>query len=552
MRIVRHVTAFALVAFGVACAGGASVVRPNDVTGGNAVGDRTCDSKRVAGDSEPFAVDWPDTSRASLEGAMGRGVAVVKYSCDGVEVLKGCSIAGEYAYRGISKKTKVIKMKDQAEIAANLGPARLPISVEAEVKSGRSLNLAYALVGNASTTVQTVSRDMLKGRCEGATHFVFEASLGAFAMATTAAGEAKGAAEVFSMGKTKASADSAKSAETTDGDLDACAEATDGATSRIDGCQALVRVTLFAIADSAQPTGKAKDKFACGEGYTYDDGACVKASEAKAPLCEKGDQAGCKKSCAAGNAASCERLANVLDAKHFKDGEPSKDLAGFRATVKGMEGSFKGACEAGHGGACLMAAYAFLDAKHPADAEELEAKKDAVPTFVDYVTKGCKAGDTSACEWVSNIYSDGFLRSDPDHPVAKDGKKLVEIVGLACDRGAASACLIIAGEAFAGVGVGSNEDSRNKLTVKYLERACTGGMAVACTVGGALQSSKATCERGMKAVTPALRKGRYAMQLFADSEDECPRFSKLVDDDSAKEQFGLGCKQGDTFACSMK
>ena len=89
---------------------------------------------------------------------MSRGVAVVRYSCEGAEVLKGCSVRGDYGYVGISKKTSVIEMNDKGSVSANLGPAHIPASFEAEMAQGKSLNLAYMIVGEQSTTVQTVTR----------------------------------------------------------------------------------------------------------------------------------------------------------------------------------------------------------------------------------------------------------------------------------------------------------------------------------------------------------------------------------------------------------
>ena len=50
-----------------------------------------CEEDGVPGDHSPLVVHWPDTQRAALESAMTRGVAVIKYTCEGVEVLPGCS-----------------------------------------------------------------------------------------------------------------------------------------------------------------------------------------------------------------------------------------------------------------------------------------------------------------------------------------------------------------------------------------------------------------------------------------------------------------------------
>ncbi len=249
---------------------------------------------------------------------MSRGIAVVKSSCDGVEVLKACSVAGEYAYRGISRKTKVIKMKDESSISANLGPATLPVSVSADLKQGKSLDLAYVFVGSDATTVGSVSRDMLKGRCEGATHFVYQASVGAFALGTSAAGEAARRGRGLRVRQGRRLGASNKSTETTDGDLKACEAASDGAKSKTEGCKALFRVQLYPIDDKPQAAPLvARDVRSCPPGFAFSDGACLASSEVKAPLCEHGDLEGCKAQCLAGSDESCGRFSATVIERNF-------------------------------------------------------------------------------------------------------------------------------------------------------------------------------------------------------------------------------------------
>ncbi|APR78647.1 Hypothetical protein A7982_03994 [Minicystis rosea] len=541
--------------FLAACAGGASAVRPQEDSARTAVGERACDPKHAAGDSEPFVVDWSDKDRSSLESAMDRGVAVVKYSCEGVEILKGCSVAGEYAYRGVSKKTKVVKLKDQAAVSANFGPTMLPVSVQAELKQGKSLDLAYAVVGNESTTVQDVTRDMLKGRCDGATHFVFEASLGAFALGTSAAGEAKVAADVFKYGKAGASGDTSRATDTSDGDLKACDGASDAARSKTEGCKALVRVSLFAIKDG-KPTKKArphKDARSCAKGYAYADGACLPAAEVKAPACAPGDAEGCKVQCRAGSAASCGRFSAALIAR-FDNGRYGLEKAKrdeIAAALGGLEAPLRDACEKDEPAACTAAAYAHLVAKGSSD---LLPENAQVPGFVELITKGCRGGDTIACNWAVLTYSDAIFAKEEQASVRipADAGKLTDIVGLGCDRGNALACLFLSSELMGNNRLALAPEERAKRTASYLLRACTGGIAEACALGGAVRSPTAECSAAFKALRPALKKGGTALDRFADMEDDCAHVASAQNAESAKELFALGCKRGDAFSCSKK
>lgn len=538
----------------LACANQAALVRPQEATAGEASGEHACDAKRVGGDSEPFAVDWSDANRASLESSMARGVAVVKYSCGGVEVLKGCSVAGDYAYRGISKKTKVVQMKDMSAVAANLGPTMLPVAVQAEMKQGKGLDLAYVMVGSEATTVQTVSRDMLKGRCDGATHFVYEANLGAFALDTSASGEAKAAAQVFGVGGGKAEGSSAKSTRSTDGDVQACDKATDEARAKTEGCKAVVRVSLFAIADSAsKPTAEqslvSPDSRSCPSGFFWVDGACAK--EAKVPLCAQDDLEGCKTQCKAGSSESCGRFAATLIKHSYTPGFTviSKQRGAVAATVKGLDGPLRAACDKGEGAACWGAALTtMLD--HP-DPDFLPEGSD-VPGFVPLMIKGCKAGDTVSCYYTMSLFGDGLLAKEKVNPVPRDQAKMIDIVGLACDRGNPTACLMLSVQIIGEERATSSATERANLGLKYARRACTGGIKEGCALAGAIQQPTAECRATFSALRTELAKANEIMRILAGLGEECSVVAPLQNPAAAKESFALGCRLGQAVSCTQK
>jgi len=538
----------------VACANQAALVRPQEATAGEASGEHACDAKRVGGDSEPFAVDWSDTNRAALESSMSRGVAVVKYSCSGVEVLKGCSVAGDYAYRGMSKKTKIVQMKDMSAVAANLGPTALPVAVQAEMKQGKGLDLAYVMVGNEATTVQTVSRDMLKGRCDGATHFVYEANLGAFALDTSASGEAKAAAQVFGVGGGKAEGSSAKSTRTTDGNVQACDKATDEARAKTEGCKAVVRVTLFAIADGATKAAPeqalvAPDARSCPSGFFWSDGACTK--DAAVALCAQDDIDGCKTQCKAGSAESCGRLASaVIKQTHsmgFTVMGNKKNVAA--SAIKGLEEPLRGACDKGEGAACWGAALTTM-LGHP-DLDFIPEGPDA-PAFVPLMVKGCKAGDTVSCYYTMSIYGDGLLAKEKVNAVPRDQAKMIDVVGLACDRGNPTACLMLSVQILGEERATASAAERANLGLKYARRACNGGIKEGCSLTGAIQQPLAECRATFGALRTELAKANEIMRLLSGLADECSVVAPLENAAAAKEAFAQGCRLGEKVACGRK
>ena len=74
--------------FGVGCADKAEIVRPKQQNIGAALGDVKCTPELIAAPNgaQRFVVDWNDGDREALEVEMEQGVALVKYTCDGIQV----------------------------------------------------------------------------------------------------------------------------------------------------------------------------------------------------------------------------------------------------------------------------------------------------------------------------------------------------------------------------------------------------------------------------------------------------------------------------------
>ena len=127
-------------------------------------------------------VDWKPEQRGDLEIAMSEGVAVVAYDCSGMKLLKDCHLNGSYGYLGMTRKEQVVRLSDSDEVRANLPLSGVKLS--AELKRGASLDVAMVMVGKRRTTWREPTKTDLQGPCDGATHFVRAATVGAFVMET--------------------------------------------------------------------------------------------------------------------------------------------------------------------------------------------------------------------------------------------------------------------------------------------------------------------------------------------------------------------------------
>ncbi len=117
---------------------------------------------------------------------MKDGIAVVQYGCDSIRLLSDCHVDGQYGFVGVTRKEQVIELKNGDEIRANLPKtgALLGMKLEGDLERGASLDVALVMVGKERTRRNHATRADLVGDCNGATHFVRGAMIGAFAMAT--------------------------------------------------------------------------------------------------------------------------------------------------------------------------------------------------------------------------------------------------------------------------------------------------------------------------------------------------------------------------------
>lgn len=496
--------------------GGTNPVQPKDMTAGMAAGE-ACDPTALSDETMTFVVDWQDGQRAAIESAMRKGVAVVKYSCEGVKVLTSCRVRGDYQYAGTSTRRKVINMKDAVAAQAQFGGRVVGAAFQGEFAQNRSLDMAYLTVGAESTTVAEANTAMLTGRCKGATHFVYEAQVGAFAVSTNSAGSASAFVEVFGQGSGGASTSAGKGSVTRDGDIKACESASKRDVESTDGCSAAVRLSLIPIdkaaAGSAPPAFQkagVPDLRTCPANFEMVDDACVsKAAVAAAPamqakaLCAKNDYMQCFDRCVGGEAGSCGRLGLIfLQSDALKRSDSSFDAAHFKANAAKIKAPLAGACTDGEPNACVAAGRAAAHVGYVGQDAEESFKTPGAAAFHREIlaldVEGCVGGEGVACEqMVASINLPGELQS---MTIAQ----MLPILKAGCAK-SAYACLTLGGLYSHNDGTKFWSEAMDAVQKdaavarKAFSRACDGGLADGCWALGLMHmpESDAT-DIGMK------------------------------------------------------
>jgi TPR repeat protein len=469
----------------------------------------------VDGPTSPLIVDWNPEQRADLEEAIHDGVAVMAYDARGLKLLKGCNIAGDYGYLGVTTKTQVVRLESAEDVAVNLPLAGAGIAgkIGAEFGQGATLDIAMVMVGKQRTTWNNVSRADLAGgsKCEGATHYVRGVTIGAFAMVTGTKQKARAAAEIFGIG---ASAGSEKSAgvDNSDGKLEACETADPGLEKPPGQCAAILRVELEPIADAstaaAKPDVAADEVHGCAQGWVFAGGKCTREAKGVAHVCERSDVDDCATQCRQGDAQSCNHFGVLIE----RGKAPGDAKAAF---AKGCEGGSASAC--GNLGSRLL----------------MRDKKGAMAAL----QKACLQGHAHSCRVAAAEVFAG-------RGVEKNETKAIALYGAGCNGGDLQSCVDLA-VIYSGAAKTVPPDSKKALFL--FERACNGGLASACSTAG-LQH-----EMGMgvpRSPESAVRLVARACEL---SSQECFRLAILhqngsgvaQSDEHAKELFTRACKAGD-------
>jgi TPR repeat protein len=517
-----------------ACGPGAvgSAVRPEAPTAASALGDDAATCHDVAAGGEPLVVDWKPEQRGDLEEAMHDGVAVVEYSCKGIKLLKGCRIEGKYGFLGMTKREQVVRLSNSDELQANLpsfgGPAAAKLS--AEMQRGATLDIAMITVGKQRTTWEEPTTEDLKGKCDGATHYIRGALVGAFVLKTGTKGEVKAAAEMFGV-SASGSSSSEKDVRNQDGDPDDCKTSAPDAAKAPPQCGAPVRLSLSPIVkpDPAKAEAEPKaekappgaDEESCPAGLVLSEGKCTDAKSASTYQCEPGDEASCKEQCDKGHPGSCGALGRML-ANGYK---VSRDEA--RAATVLQKG-----CDGGDAPSCTALGRLSADGRgtkeDPAGAAKLWEK-------------ACAQGDAPACGLLGAAFEAG-------RGVTADPARSAALYGQACsggdDRGCAAAAALYA----AGRGVARDVAKAAEL----YERACQGSEAAACEQLGGLFEVGDGVRKDAIYASMLYRRGCYR-----GAADACVGLGRLLHagaiggaPDEAKRMFEMGCMRRATLGCA--
>lgn len=428
--------------------------------------------------AESFVIDWPSERRGDLEIALKRKVVVVAATCSSVRILPDCTAEAAYPYVGTTEREELVSLPTADDVRANLPLSASTLTGPAGVdfQHGASLDIGLATVGRRTASRATVLRSDLKGECDGATHFVRNVTLGAFAMGPGAAGQAKTVADVFGRG----SGSRAQLAK--DGALDACrAGKSDGATE-VAQCGAPVRVQLKAIREPGSAPPKAAEAApTCPAGMVFNDlGACERPTSDRPHLCAYSDIPDCTLQCAHGSAMSCAflgrsyqlgrgvpqdlgRAAELLDKACSGGASVACGRVGEMALASHDEA--KGlrllgrACAAGWVDGCRIAGnYAV---KNPS-----VKGIDVIALF----QRACFGGDAEGCWSLGAVYRDGAAG------FAKNDVEAARWMSLACDGDANVGCSDYATL----VDTGRGEPADPARAVSLLVAACDGGRATAC------------------------------------------------------------------------
>ncbi len=309
--------ALALVACGTGKAGDA--VRPAAPTVAGAMGETACTIPEDR--TSPLVVDWKPHQRADLEVAMGGGLAVVAYTCSSLRLLPRCRVRGKYDYVGVTSKEEVLQLATADDVRAALprSGATLGAELAADFERGATLDVAMVLVGKKQAPAARAKPSELEGECEGATHFVRSAALGAFATDTGTRGAVRSVAEIFGGGVSARSTSSLKQ-RSRDGALDACQKASPGDASPPAQCAALLRVELVELEKPAPPRPAPAPVAAAPAAPAPKAAAATRAPENG--KCWSGNPNACRVACEAGDARACcqygaSRLENAHDNAGF-------------------------------------------------------------------------------------------------------------------------------------------------------------------------------------------------------------------------------------------
>ncbi|MBX3185805.1 MAG: sel1 repeat family protein [Labilithrix sp.] len=469
-----------------ACGSGAApgALRPAAPTASEALGLAKCST---ADEPQLLTLDWKDTQRIDLERAMENHVAVVHYDCAGLHVLRDCAVAGGYEYASVSPAKTAAKLQDAEEVRANLPFGG--VDVGGMLARGSTIDIVYLAVGQQATTVHDVPAEKLVGSCEGATHTVRAANLGAFALTSGTRGEANAATSLLGKGAS-ASTSSSNAIQRVNGDLDACHG--DANKTPPPRCKALLQLLLSRISSRAdgprhEPVAKGAArrervetlaiKNPCSDGLVFSkEGLCTRTEKATAFMCDAASFSVCEAQCAKGDGRSCyNAAANRVDS----------NLSGLSTRGWGEAFVFLDkSCAAGNAAGCGDLGV-MLETGRGVQRNQERAEH--------FLVKACTMGDAASCNHRARAlsYGDRGFRADP--------RAARQLFDRGCALGSHEACREAARMSVEGIGGPRDIAAATRL----LERSCAGGNDDNCRLGRYIANTEASLADEGESVTLA-------------------------------------------------
>ena len=201
-------------------------------------GQATC---KVAKDPlNPLIVEWPGTSKVSLDSQSQKGLVVVSYVGCVLKVLTSCQAGGAYDLKPVTPVRDKVSIENETELYA-----RLPLgvaSLKGELSTAQRLDLEYVAIGQREAAKPPVS---LSGECAGATHYVRSIMVGAYGLDAVGKGKVAGGATVGESGAGGERSESVRRLRGS-GDVVKCAVA----GAKVEDCGAVLQLGLAPLAVS--------------------------------------------------------------------------------------------------------------------------------------------------------------------------------------------------------------------------------------------------------------------------------------------------------------
>jgi hypothetical protein len=221
---------------------------------------------------------------------MREGVAVVAYFCDGIRLLKDCHIDGQYGFMGMTRREQVVRLENADELRESAAQRRIPGRRGAARVDHRQSRWSWS--ARPVRPGGHPTKDDLKGTCDGATHYVRGALVGAFVVDRGSQAKVRAAAEILGVGA-GANSSSAAQYRNQDGDPADCKNASP------DSPKAPAPTDAPAVAAVDEP---------CPQGLVFSDGKCTAPAAAAAYQCTQGNADECTPIATRGTREAVPRL----------------------------------------------------------------------------------------------------------------------------------------------------------------------------------------------------------------------------------------------------